>query len=304
MVIARRVFGRRDHRKESYAAITKETKKRTVKKMATILVDEDLCTRCGICSVVCPMSIVDPADENTLPVVREVNADLCIECGQCEVTCPAQALLLNLCPDEKEEIPAGAGIISAEDIGSYLKKRRSVRNFTEVAVAKEDILQVLDIARYAPSGSNGQPVQWIVVHEPKDVRKVAELTIEWMKTLIDVAHPLNVYAPVLIRAWKNGHDIICRDAPHLLVAHIPENTPIASVDAIIALTHFDIAAPAFNVGICWAGFVSMAALSYEPLRNELGIPRGRTCAFVLMFGHPKYKTYGIPRRNPVQVTWR
>ncbi|MDE4908163.1 nitroreductase family protein [Methanogenium marinum] len=273
--------------------------------MATILVDEDLCTRCGICSVVCPMSIIDPAvDENTLPVVRDVNADMCIACGNCEVTCPTQALTLNLRPDEKEDIPADAGRISAEDIGSYLKKRRSVRNFTKIPVAKEEILQMLDIARYAPSGSNGQPVEWIVVHDPEDVKTVSALTIEWMKTLIAIAHPLNVYAPVLIRAWKNGHDVICRDAPHMLVAHIPENTPIASVDAIIALSHFDIAAPAFGIGTCWAGFVSMAALSYEPLRDELGIPPGRTCAFAILFGHPKYKTYGLPRRNPVQVTWR
>ena len=273
--------------------------------MATILVDEDLCTRCGICSVVCPMSIIDPAaDENTLPVVRGVNADLCIACGHCEVTCPTHALILNLRPDEKEDIPDGAGDVSAVDVGYYLKKRRSVRCFTNEPVAKDEIMQLLDIARYAPSGSNGQPVQWTIVHNPKDVRRVAELTVEWLKTLIDVAHPLNVYAPVLIRAWDNGQDVICRDAPHLLVAHIPENTPVAAVDAVIALTHFDIAAPAFDIGTCWAGFVAMAAVSYEPLRTELGIPAGRTCAFAILFGHPKYRTYGLPRRNPVQVTWR
>ncbi len=40
-----------------------------------------------------------------------------------------------------------------------------------------------------------------------------------------------------------------------LFAHIPEGNPMASVDAIIALTHFDIAAPAFGIGTCWAGFV-------------------------------------------------
>ncbi|WFN33852.1 nitroreductase family protein [Methanogenium sp. S4BF] len=272
--------------------------------MATILVDEDLCTRCGLCTVVCPMSIVDPADENTLPVVRDEKADMCIGCGHCEVICPTQALLLNILPDGKEECPAGAGELDARDLGYYMKKRRSVRHFTEEPVSKEDILQVLDIVRYAPSGSNGQPVEWTVLHNPEDVRTVAALTIEWLKTLINIAHPLNVYAPVLIRAWENGHDVICRDAPHLLVAHVPENTPIASVDGIIAVTHFDIAAPAFGIGTCWAGFIEMAALSCEPLKKELGIPAGRTCAFAMLFGHPKYTTYGLPRRNPVKVTWR
>ena len=66
--------------------------------MTTILVDQDLCTRCGICSVVCPVAIVDPADENTLPRVQDAKAGMCIQCGHCEVSCPSQALLLNVLP--------------------------------------------------------------------------------------------------------------------------------------------------------------------------------------------------------------
>lgn len=272
--------------------------------MATILVNQDLCTRCGICSVICPMSIIDPADENTLPKVPDKTAARCIRCGHCEAYCPSQALLLNERPDEKVALPASTGFISPENMEVYLKKRRSVRHFTNIPVSKENILELLDIARYAASGSNGQPVEWIVIHDPKRVEKIAGLTIEWMKTLMNSAHPMSGYIPVLISAWESGNDVICRDAPHLLVAHVPEGNPIAPVDAVIALTHFDIAAPAFGVGTCWAGFVAMAAMSYEPLQKELGIPSGRKCAYVMMFGHPRYKVYGIPRRKPLQVTWR
>jgi nitroreductase/NAD-dependent dihydropyrimidine dehydrogenase PreA subunit len=272
--------------------------------MAIILVDQDLCTRCGICSVVCPMAIVDSADENSLPRVGEAQAGMCIQCGHCETTCPSQALLLNIRPDEKVVLPAGAGTISSDDMAFYLKKRRSVRHFTRDPVPKEKIEQVLDIARYAASGSNEQPVQWLVVHDPKRVRKIAGLTIEWMKTLLNTAHPMSGYVPMFISAWEQGHDVICRDAPHLLFAHIPEGNPIASVDAIIALTHFDIAAPAFGIGTCWAGFVAMAATSYEPLQKELGLPVGRKSAYAMMFGHPQYKIYGIPRRKPLEVMWQ
>jgi nitroreductase len=109
---------------------------------------------------------------------------------------------------------------------------------------------------------------------------------------------------MLIGAWESGRDVICREAPHLLFAHIPENNPVASVDAIIALAHFDVAAPAFDIGTCWAGFVAGAAMSYEPLQKELGLLAGRKCAYAMMFGYPQYKVYGIPRRNPVAVTWR
>jgi nitroreductase/NAD-dependent dihydropyrimidine dehydrogenase PreA subunit len=270
--------------------------------MTTILVDQDLCTRCGICSIVCPASIVDPADENSLPKVHDAKAGMCIQCGHCEISCPSQALLLNVCPDEK--VPLTAGAISSDDIAFYLKKRRSVRHFIKDSVPKETILEILDIARYAASGGNGQPVQWIVVHDPKNVKKIAGLTIEWMKILQNTNHPMSGYIPGLIGAWEAGHDVVCRGAPHLLFATIPEDNPVASVDAIIALTHFDIAAPAFGIGTCWAGFLAMAATSCEPLQKELGIPAGRKSAYAMMFGYPQYKVYGIPRRKPLEVTWQ
>lgn len=272
--------------------------------MVTILVDQDLCTRCGICSVVCPMSIVDPVDENTLPKVQDTKAGMCIRCGHCEVTCPSQALLLNVRPDEKVPLPAGVGSLSSDDLGVYLKKRRSVRHFTKDPVPKEKIEQVLDIARYAASGGNRQPVQWLIVHDPKEVHRLAKLTVDWMMTLKNSSHPMSGYVPTLIAAWEAGYDPVCRGAPHLMIAHIPEDNPIASVDAIIALTHFDITAPAFGIGTCWAGFLSMAAATYEPLQKALALPTGRKYVYSLMFGYPQYKVYGIPRRNLAEVTWR
>ncbi|MDD1715788.1 MAG: nitroreductase family protein [Methanolinea sp.] len=272
--------------------------------MATILVDQDLCTRCGICSAVCPMMIVEPADENTLPRVADAASGMCIGCGHCEISCPSQALLLNFHPDEKVPLPGGAGTITPEDIGYYLKKRRSVRHFTGDPVPKERIEQLLDIARYAASGGNGQPVRWIVVQDQRKVKKIAGLTIDWMRTLVNSSHPMSGFVPVLIGAWEGGNDVICRGAPHLLFATIPENNPIASIDAIIALTHFDIAAPAFGIGTCWAGFVSMATSVHEPLQEEIGIPSGRKSAYAMMFGHPHYKIYGIPRRKPLEVSWQ
>jgi len=270
--------------------------------MTIILVDPDLCTRCGICSEVCPMSIIEPADEKNLPKIRD-EIEVCIACGHCEAFCPSQALLLNLRPDEKVDLPDGAGELPAGDLGWYLKKRRSVRHFTGEPVSREDILQVLDIARYAASGCNGQPVEWIVIHDPERVNRIAGLTIDWMRTLVGTSHPLSNFVTPLISAWEAGYDPICRNAPHMIISHIPEDNPMNIADAIIALTHFDISAPAFGIGTCWAGFVAHALLEYRPLQEEIALPKGRIPSFAIFFGHPKYQAYGIPRRKPLQVTW-
>ena len=272
--------------------------------MSHILVDKELCTHCGICAKICSSCIINPGDEDNLPQVQDANIPRCLFCGHCEAFCPSQALVLNDRPEEKIPLPEDAGNISSEDIAFYLKKRRSIRHYTKELVPREKILEILDIARYAASGGNRQEIQWLLIHNPERVRKIAELTIEWMKSLQNTDHPMSGYVPILIAAWEQGNDVICRGAPHLLFAHIPEENPIASVDATIALTHFDIAAPAFGVGTCWAGFVAAAAMFYEPLQKELDLPAGRKSAYAMMFGYPKYKIYGIPRRKPLEIIWQ
>ncbi len=149
--------------------------------MTAIIVDEDLCTGCGICSEVCPLRVIVIKEENGPEVVAE-REPYCIECGHCEACCPESALVLDI---EGREAPAhaagGSVTLSPEEIGYYMKNRRSVRHYKSEQVPRETIGAMLDIARYAPSGSNSQPVEWLVVHDPVKVRALAGLTVDWMR---------------------------------------------------------------------------------------------------------------------------
>ncbi len=273
--------------------------------MTSILVDQDLCSRCGICAAVCSMRLLERADKKDLPKLSVEKADSCNRCGHCEAYCPSLALRLNDGPGERTELPNEAGPIAPGTLGAYLRKRRSVRRFKKTPVPRETILELLDVARYAASGGNSQPVEWLVIHDSREVSRIAGLTIEWMKTLInDSRHPLSPYVPSLIAAWDEGRDVICRGAPHLLFANVPGGALTAFVDGIIALTHFDVTAPAHGIGTCWAGSVAMAVSSYEPLRRELAIPAGWRNAYAMMFGFPKYDIHAVPPRRALRVTWR
>ena len=269
----------------------------------TINVDSDSCTRCGTCAEICPMGIIDPTSGGTLPQVQKENERKCISCGQCEAFCPSGALVRGT-ESRKQTSASGEGEIPAEKLGIYLKSRRSIRHYRTEPVAKETITSILDIARYAASGSNSQPVEWLVIHDPREVQKIGKLTVDWMRELAKSNHPISSYAPHFIAAWESGNDLICRNAPHLLFPTIPEENPIAPTDAIIALTHFDIAAPAFGIGTCWAGFVAGASLNYEPLQDLLALPNGRVTGYAMMFGHPEYRPAFIPSRKPLKVTWK
>ncbi len=272
--------------------------------MTKIIVDQNRCTQCGICAAICPLEFTFEADETMLPQALEKLAPFCLNCGHCEIACPAGALTLNFALDEKSDNAAELDSISPDRLGTYLKSRRSVRHFTPQRVEKEKIEHMLDIARYAASGCNSQPVSWIVIYDRQEVHKLAGLTIDWMRHLYESRDPMGTASHPLIAAWERGVDAICWNAPHLLIAHIPENHMSAPTDGIIALTHFDIAAPSFGVGTCWAGFLTAAARIWKPLQEALALPQGRMISYAMMFGYPQHKTYRIPRRNPVQITWR
>jgi nitroreductase/NAD-dependent dihydropyrimidine dehydrogenase PreA subunit len=267
----------------------------------TITIDPETCTRCGTCSDVCLMQVIAPAEEGELPHVEKGKSAMCMSCGQCVAFCPTGAITPDS-GDAAETIKSGK--ISVDSLGTFIKSRRSIRKYQPEPVPVETIEAILDIARYAPSASNGQPVEWLVIHDPKEVRKVAGLTIDWMRELAESNHPLSSYAPRFIAGWDSGRDMICHEAPHLLVPHIPADNPMASNDAIIALTHVDIAAPAFGLGTCWAGLVAMASHSHQPLLDFLSLPKGRVPAYAMMFGYPKYTPHQIPPRKPLQITWR
>lgn len=272
----------------------------------TITFDPETCTRCGTCSDVCLMSVIAPAEKGELPHAEEGKSAMCMSCGQCEVYCPTGAITQDSATSGSRP---GTDQTASEKIlpgplGTYIKGRRSIRKYRPEPVPVETIEAILDIARYAPSAMNSQPVGWIVISDPEDVQKVAGLTIEWMRELVKTDHPLSAYAPRFIAGWDSGTDVICHRAPHLLVAHIPADNPMASNDAIIALTHVDIAAPAFGLGTCWAGLVAMASCFYKPLQDFLSLPNGRVPVYAMMLGYPKYKPHQIPGRKPLQVTWK
>lgn len=272
--------------------------------MPNIIVNKQLCTKCNTCSSVCLMGIIKKATDVSFPRMQEANEANCMKCGHCEAFCPEQALVLDFHTEEKIALAPSAGHIEPDTLALYMQQRRSIRHFSPEPVSKEVISQVLEVARYAPTGGNSQTVKWLVIHDTKEVKRIAGLTVDWMRTIQGTPHPLANYVPGIIKAWDLGMDPICRNAPHLIFAHLPHSDFIDDrTDAIIALTSFDIAAPAFGIGTCWAGFIRMAVDSYEPLQAALALPDRRKIGYALFFGYPTYRTTAIPRRNPLDVSW-
>ena len=47
----------------------------------------------------------------------------------------------------------------------------------------------------------------------------------------------------VVAAWDAGRDLICRDAPHLVVTHAPKDDLTAPCACLLALAYLELAAP-------------------------------------------------------------
>lgn len=273
----------------------------------TINVNSDLCSQCGICSKVCPMGIIDPADEVQLPRVHEGMGAVCLSCGRCEAFCPSGALTFTDMGSKAHESVISKGAISPENLGLFLKSRRSIRTYKPTEVPHATIESILDIVRYTPSGGNSQLVEWLVIHDPHIVREIAEQTIDWEREVAKSSLPIAPRASAMVATWDKGTDVICRGAPHIILALMAEDKVLAMGDiimgdAIIALTHFEIAAQAFGIGTCWARVLLIASQNRSSLLGYLNLPEGRRIVNAMLFGYPQYAPQFIPERNPLHVT--
>jgi nitroreductase/NAD-dependent dihydropyrimidine dehydrogenase PreA subunit len=264
-------------------------------------IDNETCDRDGICAIECPASIIEMTKEGPVPV--ENAEERCIKCGHCVAVCPKGAFYLEfLSPDQCLPIKK-ALVLDSDHTEHFLRSRRSVRRYRKTPVPKDMFEKALAVACCAPTGSNKQPVKWLVIHKKSDVVKIGAHVIDWMryvlKTLPQVASELNM--ETLISQWDQGVDRICRDAPQLVFAYAADEAGSAAADCHTAIAYLELALPGFGLGSCWAGYVNYAAGQWPDLAKELNLPANHTCHGALMVGFPKFKYARAPKRNAPDI---
>jgi Nitroreductase len=219
--------------------------------------------------------------------------------------CPVSAITVSPFSSDIFEPVDQKMLPGAEQVEHLLKARRSIRTFREKKVDRAILKKLVDIAAYAPSGHNKQPVNWLVIEDKNRVKKIAGLVIDWMRVVIEKKPELaaSMDMKALCRAWDKGSDQICRDAPHLIIAHAPRTESSSQAACTIALTYLELAAFSMKMGACWAGFVTAAAASFPPLIKELSLPEENRVYGTMLLGYPQYAYHRIPPRIPARITW-
>lgn len=272
--------------------------------MSLIMIDPELCTKDGHCVAECPPRIIEITDD--IPYIQAGMEEHCIDCGHCVAVCPAEALTLEtLSPEACPPVDKSLKLSEAQ-AEQFLRSRRSIRNYKEKQVDRETIQKLIDLAAHAPTASNKQPVQWLIIEDTADVQKIAGMVIDWMRDTIEKAPELAAELKFerIVAAQEAGMDRICRNAPHLAFAFSDNSFSNGPTDCAIALSYMELYLPALGLGGCWGGYIKFAAEMWPPLAAFLNLPENSKCHGVLMLGYPRYRYHRLPLRREAPVIWR
>jgi nitroreductase len=159
------------------------------------------------------------------------------------------------------------------DVYEAMRTRTSVRGYRNDPVADETLKCVLDAARIAPSGKNGQPWTFIVIRDPEIRRRL----VPACKGQSFIAE-----APIVIAAC--GREELAYQKMGGYWNSLP-------VDIGISFAHLMLAASAEGLGTCWIG-----AFMEEEVRAILDVPPDVKIVALTPLGYPKGDRVTRPRK--------
>ncbi|MBS7653294.1 MAG: nitroreductase family protein [Candidatus Bathyarchaeia archaeon] len=150
------------------------------------------------------------------------------------------------------------------DVIDVIRTRRSIRRFRPGEIPDEDIVKILDAARWAPSGGNRQPLSYIYVKDPQVLRMVKNCSPGFYG---------DAYSAIVIGTQKPGF--------------------IEFLDAGFAAENILLAAHSLGIGSC-----AIASFNREAIRKILNAPEDWEPILLVSLGYPD-RVPSPPARKPL-----
>ncbi|HUV73906.1 MAG TPA: nitroreductase family protein [Anaerolineae bacterium] len=149
-----------------------------------------------------------------------------------------------------------------EQVLDVIRKRRTVRAFTDEEVTDEQVETILQMAMYAPTYMNRQPWHFVVVRD-KELQKSLGETLGVRPYIQQASAVIAVYGdPNISNTWD--------------------------LDGCAAIENMLIAATALGLGSAWAGSPGNLAWgeAEQLMKDALEVPAGFRALSLVCLGHP------------------
>ena len=267
--------------------------------MSKIIIDHDKCIHCEACVRDCITYSLEQNKKGYIQIA-EGGYERCISCQHCFAICPVGAISFdNNSPENAHETYYG----NPDDILNLIKSRRSIRQFNEEEVSKENLKKLKEMLPFIPTGCNYDSLHFSIVETRMAMNEIRKYVNEKILKLISNKFTAR-YAGKFAKyktAFEKGEDIIFRNAPQMIVVSSDIKAPCKNVDPIIALSYIELYAQSLGLGTCWCGFAQACFKILPKLSNMVQIPNGYKPVYVMLLGNPivKYKRVIMPKDFPI-----
>ena len=155
------------------------------------------------------------------------------------------------------------------EVFDAIKKRRSIRKFTDKEISDEILMKIVDAGRWAPSGRNDQPLEVILVKDKKNLKRLREI--------YDEARHIGKFFEQETSFMEKGVIMI-------VIAEKEKSWRTFSV--AMACQNMLLAATALGVGSVTIGATHRNKMGMDEIRKTYNIPANMEIEIFLAFGYP------------------
>ena len=214
------------------------------------------------------------------------------------------------------------------ELREALRTTGSIRNFTDEEVSEQTIYEILDDARFAPSGGNRQAWRVIVVRDPAQRRRVRDAYLEgWHDYVGHLLAGLIPFSPLASEsdraaALAQRGEAVARSSPDGFaetIDGVPVMLVICANLEVLAATDRDLDRYHMVGGASIYPFVwnillaarerglggvmtTIATRNEDRVREALSVPQSYAVASVVVLGHPLRRHLNLARRSVEDFT--
>ena len=184
----------------------------------------------------------------------------------------------------------------------FIKSRRSTRKYRPDAIPEEQLNQIIEAGRFAPSGGNCQDTHFIVIKNKELLMELAELVQQEFAQM--EAMP-GLYKSIInsIQQSKKGNYVFHYNAPVLIITANQKDYGNNIADCACALENMMLMANALDLGSCWIN--QLKWLNENPgileFMKKIGVDESERVYGALAVGYADTAD-GLPDREPLKRT--